>query len=120
MCTVACAISSLVYAQIPMPENASPALGGGLGWICNPGYKHVGFTCQKIELPENARFYGPGNNWRCIRGYRKVENQCLKILVPANATLNIVGDDWVCKEGFEPGAFGCTFAANEKKFGPNT
>ena len=107
VCLFLCSISFSAIGQIPMPKNASPALGGGLGWLCNPSYEHVGFTCQKIELPDNARYFGLGNYWRCTRGYRKVENQCLRVPVPSNASLNVIGNDWVCVEGFKQVIFGC-------------
>lgn len=98
-------IYSLASGQIPMPEHSSPTLGGA--WICDAGYERVGFTCQEIDLPDNARFYGLGNYWRCVRGYKKSGNQCQRVFVPANAKLTIMGDDWVCNEGYFAAGFKC-------------
>lgn len=101
-------LTSIANAQTTHFENTSEVLTiGGIGFGCNPGYERVGNSCQAIELPNNARFYGMGNNWRCTRGYRKLADNCVRILLPRNAKLNIIGNDWVCREGFEASGFSC-------------
>ncbi len=102
-------------AQTTVPDNASPTLGlGGSGLTCDPGYEAKGLGCEKIHLPDNARFYGLGNYWRCIRGYRKVDDACKKILPPANATLNILGTDWECMQGYQRSGQACVLMYDDR------
>lgn len=101
-------LSHPLLAQSITPENSSSILLiGGSSVACNPGYQRIGNSCEKIDLPDNAVYFGLGNQWRCTRGYRKSDNKCLKILVPLNGKLNIVGNDWVCNEGFTASGFSC-------------
>ncbi len=95
-------LSFTAYGQTDIPENASSFMTRTkTGWVCNPGYKQVGFSCEKFDLPDNARLYGQGNTWRCDRGYKKENEQCLRVNVPANAVLDVIGNSWICSTGYK-------------------
>jgi len=51
--------ASGVSAQTNGDENISPILMiGGLSSGCDAGFEKVNNACQKIDLPENAKFFG--------------------------------------------------------------
>ncbi len=91
----------LVPALGPATSHAIPpnsqAVGGGVGWKCNTGYRRAGGTCRRtvVTPPTATRQNVPQ---ACLPGYQRVGGQCVRVQVPENAYRS--GVDWACDAGY--------------------
>src|SRR5690349_2851022 len=61
-------------------------------------------TCDKVEVPANAKLNPFGDDWICNRGFvrtgYRTTAECRAVIVPENAKLNSIGDGWECTRNF--------------------
>jgi hypothetical protein len=91
-------LSLFAIGQTHIPENASPSIPGP--WACNIGYRPLGFSCIKFELPANAIYDPTGYGFWCDRGYKRNDQQCDSVVIPINGVLDTIGKGWLCARGY--------------------
>ena len=70
---------------------------------CDRGFikNKSNWSCDKINLPENAVLTLAGNDWTCIANYKRVGDRCEKVTLPENAKFAVQGSEWYCNFGYE-------------------
>ncbi len=98
-------------AEVPVPPGGYLDASGEQ-WKCLRGFRRLGTTCQKIELPDHSYLSEDsyGSDWNCDRGYKVNGSECVAIVVPENAYLNSkgYGSLWTCERGYIEAKGKCT------------